>query len=117
MVLYSAYVLITIGYALFQTANNTALILMLEPQRKGLMTGLINLSRNIGLINGTVLMSSIFAYTTEMQSLASLSESSTASVIRGFSWCFSITALLMSIALFISLKLKSEPPSKTTGSI
>ena len=110
-------VFVTIGYALFQTANNTALILMLEPKRKGLMTGLLNLSRNIGLINGTVLMSSIFAYSTGRQNLASFSESSTASVIHGFSWCFSITALLMGISLLISLKLKSDPPSQQTSSI
>src|SRR6478672_13782873 len=45
-------VVITIGYALFQTANNTAVMTDVAPDQRGVISGMLNLSRNLGLITG-----------------------------------------------------------------
>jgi hypothetical protein len=45
-------VVITAGYALFQTANNTAVMSNVRPDQRGVVSGMLNLSRNLGLITG-----------------------------------------------------------------
>ena len=54
-------VLITAGYALFQAANNTAVMFDVAPDRRGVVSGLLNLSRNLGLVTGASLMGMLFA--------------------------------------------------------
>ncbi|MBL9133875.1 MAG: thiopurine S-methyltransferase, partial [Verrucomicrobiaceae bacterium] len=44
--------LMTAGYAVFQTANNTVMMTTIEGNERGLVSGLLNLSRNLGLITG-----------------------------------------------------------------
>ncbi|HHQ4313962.1 TPA: MFS transporter, partial [Serratia fonticola] len=44
--------LITAGYALFQAANNTAVIKQVGIERRGVASGLLNLARNLGFIIG-----------------------------------------------------------------
>jgi len=41
-------VVITVGYALFQTANNTAVMTNIRPDQRGVISGMLNLSRNLG---------------------------------------------------------------------
>jgi MFS family permease len=55
-------IVITVGYALFQTANNTAVMTGVSPDRRGVISGMLNLSRNLGLINGASVMGAVFAY-------------------------------------------------------
>ena len=43
---------ITAAYALFQAANNTLVLGGAAPYQRGLVSGLLNLSRNLGLISG-----------------------------------------------------------------
>jgi MFS family permease len=52
---------ITIGYALFQTANNTAVMADVPPDQRGVISGLLNLSRNLGLVTGASVMGAVFA--------------------------------------------------------
>jgi EmrB/QacA subfamily drug resistance transporter len=54
-------VVITVGYALFQTANNTAVMADIPPDRRGVISGMLNLSRNLGLITGASFMGAVFA--------------------------------------------------------
>jgi len=53
-------IVITAGYALFQTANNTAVMVGVSAEGRGLVSGLLNLSRNLGLITGASLMGAVF---------------------------------------------------------
>ncbi len=53
-------VIITASYALFQTANNTAVMAEVAADQRGVISGLLNLSRNLGLITGTSVMGSVF---------------------------------------------------------
>lgn len=57
----AALVIITTGYALHQAANNTAIMAACRPDRKGLTSGLLALSRNLGLLTGASLMGTVFA--------------------------------------------------------
>ena len=49
-------------YAFFQAANNTAVMTMVEPTRQGVASGMLNLSRNLGLITGASVMGALFAH-------------------------------------------------------
>ncbi len=52
---------ITAGYALFQAANNTAVMSDIRADQRGVVSGLLNLSRNLGLITGASVMGTVFA--------------------------------------------------------
>ena len=52
---------VTAGYAVFQTANNTAVMADVRPDRRGVVSGMLNLSRNLGLITGASVMGAVFA--------------------------------------------------------
>ncbi len=54
-------VVVTAGYALFQTANNTAVMADVQADRRGVVAGMLNLARNLGLITGTAAMGALFA--------------------------------------------------------
>lgn len=53
-------VAITASYALFQAANNTAIMRDVGADRRGLVSGALTLSRNLGLIGGTSIMGAVF---------------------------------------------------------
>jgi EmrB/QacA subfamily drug resistance transporter len=55
-------VIITLGYAMFQTANNTVVMAEVAADRRGVVAGLLNLSRNLGLITGASVLSAVFAF-------------------------------------------------------
>ncbi|WP_411380393.1 MFS transporter [Pseudomonas sp. MPB26] len=57
-------VILTCGYSLFQAANNTAVMSDVEGGRRGTVAGLLNLSRNLGLIFGTSALGAVFAWAT-----------------------------------------------------
>ena len=54
-------VVIAVSYALFQTANNTAVMTDIRPDQRGVISGVLNLSRNLGLITGASVMGAVFA--------------------------------------------------------
>jgi EmrB/QacA subfamily drug resistance transporter len=58
----TAISILTAGYALFQTANNTAVMSTIPPENRGVISGMLNLSRNLGLITGASVMGALFAF-------------------------------------------------------
>jgi predicted MFS family arabinose efflux permease len=52
---------ITIGYALFQAANNTRIMSDIAADQRGIVSGLLSLSRNLGLVTGAAVMGAVFA--------------------------------------------------------
>jgi MFS family permease len=52
---------LTAGYALFQAANNTAVMDAAGHARRGVVAGLANLARHLGLITGSALLGAVFA--------------------------------------------------------
>ncbi|HEY9106791.1 MAG TPA: MFS transporter [Roseateles sp.] len=54
-------VIVTPGYALFQAANNTAVMADVSAGQRGVVSGLLTLSRNLGLITSASAMAAVFA--------------------------------------------------------
>jgi MFS family permease len=54
-------VIVTAGYALFQAANNTSVMISAGREQRGVVAGMLSLSRNLGLITGASAMGAIFA--------------------------------------------------------
>ena len=63
--------ILTAGYALFQAANNTTVITQLSSQQRGVGSGLLGLSRNLGLITGASVMGMVFALGTGVSDISS----------------------------------------------
>lgn len=75
----------TSGYALFQAANNTGVMGGQPADRRGLISGLLNLSRNLGLITGAACLGAVFALTVGTSDLAAASPGQVADGMhRGF---------------------------------
>ena len=55
-------VVITGGYGLFQTANNTDVMTGISPDQRGVISGMLNLSRNLGRLTGASVMGAVFAF-------------------------------------------------------
>ena len=58
----ASLVILTTGYSLFQAANNTAVMSDVDGSRRGTVSGLLNLSRNLGLIFGASVLGAVFAW-------------------------------------------------------
>jgi MFS family permease len=69
----AALALITAGYAAFQASNNTAVMAHAGADQRGVVSGLLNLSRNLGLITGASVMGAVFQAGASMQPLAAAS--------------------------------------------
>ncbi|MFW5401267.1 MFS transporter [Yersinia sp. 1252 StPb PI] len=91
--------LITAGYAIFQAANNTLVIKSVGAQQRGIASGLLNLSRNLGLITGAAVMGAIFAFACAQQDIQL---ATVAHITQGMQFTYRIAALLGGTALAIS---------------
>ena len=93
-------VIITIGYALFQTANNTAVMTDIRPDQRGVISGTLNLSRNLGLINGASLMGAAFVFGSSTRGVAMAAEEA---VAAGMRMTFAVAAVLIVVASFVAV--------------
>jgi EmrB/QacA subfamily drug resistance transporter len=93
-------VVITVGYALFQTANNTAVMTDVQPDQRGVTSGMLNLSRNLGLITGASAMGAVFAFASATTGITTAPPGAVASGMRA---TFAVAAILVVVALFIAI--------------
>jgi EmrB/QacA subfamily drug resistance transporter len=92
-------VVITAGYALFQTANTTAVMTDIPADRRGVMSGLVNLARNLGLITGASAMGAVFAHAAGAVDIA---VAPAHAVALGTRITFAVAAALMAGALGVA---------------
>ncbi|VEA65814.1 drug resistance MFS transporter, drug:H+ antiporter-2 (14 Spanner) (DHA2) family [Serratia plymuthica] len=92
--------LLTAGYALFQVANNTALMKNLFPERRGAIAGMLNLARNLGGITGASAMGALFAVASGS---SDINAADAAAVTAGMHFTYGAAALLALAALGIAL--------------
>lgn len=59
-----------VGYATFLSTNNTLTMINTLPQTRGSISGILNLSRNLGLLTGASVMSTIFASVSDITDIA-----------------------------------------------
>ena len=95
----ASIVVTTVGYALFQTANNTAVMTDIRPGQRGVISGMLNLARNLGLITGASVMGAVFALASAASDLATTRPDA---VAAGMQITFAVAALLVFVALAIA---------------
>ncbi|WHZ23771.1 MAG: putative MFS-type transporter [Nitrospira sp.] len=93
-------VVITVGYALFQTANNTAVMMDIPPDQRGVISGLLNLSRNLGLITGASVMGALFTYAS---GITDITTAAPEAVATGMQVTFAVAGILILAALAIAV--------------
>ncbi len=103
-------VFVTAGYALFQAANNTAVMTGSTTVDRGVISGVLNLSRNLGLITGASLMGAVFAFGADS---ANILTAHPASVVVGMRITFAVAASLIFVALSIAAASQALVQSAT----
>ncbi|CAI8877415.1 Riboflavin transporter RibZ [Pseudomonas sp. IT-P74] len=91
-------VLLTAGYALFQAANNTAVMADIVPDQRGVMSGVLGLSRNLGLITGASVMGAVFAFGTASGDIL---QAQPEAIAQGMRLTFAVAAGLIFAALMM----------------
>lgn len=92
----ASLVVLTAGYGLFQTANNTAVMTDIQPEERGVISGLLNLSRNLGLITGASVMGAVFAFAAAATDITAARPEA---VATGMRTTFAVAAILILVAL------------------
>lgn len=86
-------VIITAGYAVFQTANNTVVMADIRAKERGVISGI--LSRNLGLITGASVMGAVFALASQTSDIAAADP---AAIASGMRTGFAVAAALIAVA-------------------
>ncbi|WP_419710957.1 MFS transporter [Pseudomonas sp. NFX224] len=91
---------ITLGYAVFQTANNTAVMADIQAEQRGVVSGLLNLSRNLGLITGASVLGAVFAMASAS---VDLSTAHSQAIASGMRMTFTVALGLIGIACLVAV--------------
>ncbi|BCO25918.1 riboflavin transporter RibZ [Rhodoferax lithotrophicus] len=97
--------IITAGYALFQAANNTAVMSDIRPDQRGVTSGLLGLSRNLGLITGASVMGAVFAFGSAATDITTAGPQALAVGLRT---TFAVAAGLILVALAFAVGSQSH---------
>jgi MFS family permease len=93
-------VVITAGYALFQAANNTAVMTGIRANQRAVVSGMLNLSRNLGLTTGASVMGAVFALASGTNGITTAPPDG---VAAGMRFTFAVAAILIIVALAIAI--------------
>jgi MFS family permease len=108
-------VVLTLGYALFQTANNAGVMGAADPAQRGVVAGMLNLSRNLGLITGASLMGAVFSLAAGTADVTSASPASLASAMR-VTFLVAAGLALVALASVLTTRRRTFPSSLQGGS-
>jgi len=100
--------LLTASYALFQAANNTAVMGDIVPDQRGVISGMLNLSRNLGLVTGASVMGAVFVV-----SAGDITGAQPAAMIGGMHASFAVASalILAALAIFALGRALAKPPT------
>ena len=104
----AAIAVLTPGYALFQAANNTTVMMDVRPDQRGVMSGLLNLSRNLGLITGASLMGAVFAFASAATDITTASPEAVAAGMR-ITFAVAGVLIIMALAIAVSSRALADP--------
>jgi EmrB/QacA subfamily drug resistance transporter len=93
-------VAMTASYALFQAANNTRVMTDVRPDQRGVVAGMLSLSRNLGLITGASVMGAVFALASATTDITTAHPEA---VAAGMRITFAVAAGLIVVALVIAV--------------
>lgn len=88
---------ITAGYASTQAANNTAVMASAPADQRGLVSGLVNLSRNLGLITGASAMGAVYQW-----GATATTEAGGLDALAGLRLAFGVAAGLVLAAMVVA---------------
>ena len=93
-------VITTTGYALFQAANNTAIMTGIAADQRGAVSGMLNLSRNLGLITGASVMGAVFALASRTTDMTAMRPEA---IADGMRITFALAMVLIGVALIVAI--------------
>ena len=96
----AAIAILTPGYQMFLAANNTAVMMDVDAEQRGVISGMLSLSRNLGLITGASVMGAVFAFAAKTNNIVSAIPDA---VSDGLQTTFTIAGILMLFALAIAI--------------
>ncbi|WP_119391148.1 MFS transporter [Taklimakanibacter lacteus] len=108
----AAIALLSPGYQLFQAANNTAVMMDVSPDRRGIISGMLNLSRNLGLITGASVLGALFAFAA---GTTDITLAAPEAIATGMRVTFLVDAGLMIVALVIAVASRAFTKSASKG--
>lgn len=100
----AAIAILTPGYQMFQSANNVMVMADVSADQRGAVSGLLGLSRNIGLISGASVMGAVFS--AGVGSTA-IEEAAEAAIVDGLRITFMLGGLSILVALWFTRRLAS----------
>ncbi len=92
-------IVLTPGYQLFQAANNTAALSDAPGNRRGTVSGLLGLSRNIGLIAGASAMGAVFSVAVGTEDFT---RATTSAIATGMRLTFLLSCAMMVVAILVA---------------
>lgn len=102
--------------AFFQTPNNAEVISSAQPEKRGVASGLLNLSRTVGQVTGTAVLGAIFYFFTGTKTLA---DAEPARIVTGIHYAYFIAGFVAAAAFLIGLKWlvpqKAQTPDTEPG--
>lgn len=107
----AAIAVLTPGYQLVQAANNTAVMVTVGPDQRGVVAGVLNLSRNLGLVTGASVMGALFAFASATTDVTTAAPEA---VAAGMRITFAVAGILIVAALAIAAasRVRSTRPSR-----
>jgi MFS family permease len=101
-----AIALLTPGYQLFLAANNTAVMTDVPADQRGVISGMLNLSRNLGLVTGASALGAVFAVASQA---VDISAAAPEAVATGMQITFAVAAGLIVVALAVAVASRVLP--------
>jgi EmrB/QacA subfamily drug resistance transporter len=94
-----------LGWGIFQSPNNGAILSAVPPQRLGIASGLLSLTRTLGQTTGLPLFAAIFAAIALTGHAGNINQAPAAAIVSGFQGSFQLAAVLLAIAAGLTLLL------------
>jgi MFS family permease len=99
------------GYQMFQAANNTSVMSKTGSDQRGVVSGMLSLSRNLGLITGTSVMGAVFSLATRTPQITMASPDA---AVHGMRVTFRVATALAILALFMAVRTERRRAVETT---
>jgi MFS family permease len=98
-------VLVTAGYAAFQAANTTSVMTGVSPEQRGVVSGMLALSRNLGLVTGASALGAVFSFASHAHQPAVVGAAAAA---FGMRTTFGVATAMIVLALVTALWSRSR---------
>jgi EmrB/QacA subfamily drug resistance transporter len=95
-----------LGWGMFQSPNNSAILSAVPPERLGIASGLLSLTRTLGQTTGLPLFAAIFAMSALAGTkLRDVTLAPAGAIVNGFQSTFTIAGLMIAIAAGLTIVL------------